>query len=229
MASLLRAALEGEPGCPPEDDKELMELKGPLSEVFSQALNQVYARPDSPPVDSGAAGASGTGDSEEPAAQVVEQGSGDRTGAGDEQPHSPSHAPSHALESQANDALALAQLINNVELASTDAQSGAAGTIAGTTVYGVSAADVKPEDIVEVSQDLAERGQHGAGPENYVVVMDATQPSVNGSDNSNPEPRVVELGQALETLVHAYGSRVYPSLEAFAKDWMERRQRRRSA
>ena len=96
-------------------------------------------------------------------------------------------------------------------------------TIAGTTVYGVSAADVKPEDIVEVSQDLAARGQHGTGPDNYVVVMDATQPSVNGSDSSNPEPRVVELGQALETLVHAWGSKVYPSLEAFAKDWLARR------
>jgi hypothetical protein len=127
------------------------------------------------------------------------------------------------LESQANDALALAQLINNVELASTEAQSGSPGT----TVYGVSAADVKPEDIVEVSQDLAARGQHGSGPDNYVVVMDATQPSVNGSDNSNPEPRVIELdtglASALETLVPAWGSRVYPSLEAFAKDWLARR------
>ena len=51
MASLLRAALEGELGNPPEDGKELMELKGPLSEVFSQALNQVYARPDTPPAE----------------------------------------------------------------------------------------------------------------------------------------------------------------------------------
>jgi hypothetical protein len=211
MASLLRAALEGELGNPPDDGKELMELKGPLSEVFSQALNQVYARPDTPSVEPDAVDASGAAGSKEPVVRATVHNGTEDTGADSTQ--------SQALESQANDALALAQLINNVELAGTDAQSGGAGT----TVYGVSAADVKPEDIVEVSQDLAQRGQHGTGPDNYVVVMDATQPSVNGSDNSNPEPRVVELGQALEALVHAYGSRVYPSLESFAKDWLARR------
>jgi hypothetical protein len=49
MRSLLRAALEGDLGMPEGeggDDRELIELKGPLSEVFSQALNQDYARPD---------------------------------------------------------------------------------------------------------------------------------------------------------------------------------------
>ena len=217
MASLLRAALEGELGNPPEDERELMEIKGPLSEVFSQALNQVYARPDAPPADpadSGGVDAHGAAGATEPASRTRALDATKGTTSGAE--------PSQALESQANDALALAQLISNVELTGADTAPGTAGT----TVYGVSAAEVKPEHIVEVSQDLAQRNPD---VDDYVLVMDATQPSVNGSDSSNPEPRVVGLesglSSALEALVVAYGSRVYPSLEAFARDWLERRHR----
>jgi hypothetical protein len=199
MASLLRAALEGQLGSVEDDSRELIEIKGPLSEVFSQALNEVYARPEA----STAETANEAPEVASPGATESDAAAGSGDGRGSAQDRAPETSKalldssgqrggqSQGLESQANDALALAQLINNVELASADTTPGAAAT----TVYGVSATDVKPEHIVEVSQDLAELGQHGTGPDNYVVVMDATQPSVNGSDSSNPEPRVVELAQ----------------------------------
>jgi hypothetical protein len=178
--SLLKAALEGElvgqqeNPAPQASEKEMLELKGPLSEVFSQALQKAYARPTS---------------SDAPESGV-------------------------ATESQANDALAIAQLVNDMEMANAATPSDGNST----TVYGVAANDVKPEDIVEVSQDLAE------GADNFAIVMDATQPSVNGSDSSAPSERVEYFAKALEALAEAYGVKVFPSLEAFAADWVAKKQ-----
>jgi hypothetical protein len=177
--SLLKAALEGELVAQQEapaqgaSDKEMLELKGPLSEVFSAALQKAYARPTS---------------ADAPQSEV-------------------------ATESQANDALAIAQLVNDVELSNAATPSDGNAT----TVYGVAANDVKPEDIVEVSQDLSD------GADNFAIVIDATQPSVNGSDSSVPTERVQYFASALEALAEAYGVKVYPSLEAFAADWVAKK------
>ncbi|SAK59460.1 hypothetical protein AWB81_01849 [Caballeronia arationis] len=180
--SLLKAALEGEfvgqQETPAQgaSDKEMLELKGPLSEVFSQALAQAYARPTS---------------NDPPEGGV-------------------------ATESQANDALAIAQLVNDVEMAGAATPSDGNSTV----VYGVAASDVKPENIVEVSKDLADRDLDEA---EFVLVMDATNPSVNGDDSGVPTERIEYLGKALEALAEAYGVKVYPSLEAFAAAWVAKK------
>jgi hypothetical protein len=192
MTSLLKAALEGEivemldtQSPKPVEDKDIMELKGPLSEVFSKALAKAYARND-----------------------PLTDKSGQDATPGDQT----------ALESQANDALAIAQLVNDVQMsnAATPADGNA------LTVYGVAANDVKPENIVEVSQDLAGRDLDAS---DFILVMDATNPSVNGTDSGTPDERVEFYGKALEGLAEAYGVKVYPSLEAFAEAWVADKKR----
>jgi hypothetical protein len=173
MTSFLQMALEGElgtldtgsgqPEAHEEGQKELMVLKGPLAEQFSQALAQMYNK--NKPVEQ----------QEEAAVEGV------------------------ATESQANDALSLADLAEDVQiLGEEDVQDGA------TTVYGVDEADVKPEDVVEVSQEITE-----FDPENpdFVLVM-----------NGDPATESVnEYAKALEAMCDRAGVQIFPSLEAFAE------------
>ncbi|WP_144106686.1 hypothetical protein [Paraburkholderia sp. BCC1886] len=182
MPSLLKVALEGDSAEPfastssDATDKDMVELKGPLADVFTQVLAKEYARAD-------------------PAAAPATEGV--------------------ATESQANDALAVSELMDNIQLANDTTPAGDGAL----TVYGVAAADVKPEHIVEVSQDLANRDADDM--EDFILVMDATQPSVNSPESSNAEPRFEKLGEALESLVDAYGGHVFHSLEGFAKAYLE--------
>lgn len=177
MTSFLQMALEGElgtldtgsgqPEAHEEGQKELMVLKGPLAEQFSQALAQMY-------------------DKNKPVEQQQEEAAVEGV----------------AVESQANDALSLADLAESVQiLGEEDVQDGA------TTVYGVDEADVKPEDVVEVSQELTD-----VDPEepDFVLVMNGDGASGN------------EYAKALESICERAGVEVFPSLEAFAEKRKEK-------
>jgi hypothetical protein len=122
-----------------------------------------------------------------------------------------------ATESQANDALALQQFASDVQIL-TEQES----TDNATTIYGVDAMDVKPEDVVEVSQDL-----DGWDPEepDFVVVMTADLPSVNGEGGGeNASPEVNQYGKALEAMCLRKGVPLYFSLEAFAEKRKQEKQ-----
>jgi hypothetical protein len=155
-------------------EKDLIILKGPLAEQFSQALAKLYSK--TPEVKT-----------EEAQAEAME---------------------GVAIESQANDALTLQEFADTTQVLGEDE-----ATDNATTVYGVDAADVKPEDVVEVSQDLAD---WNAEDEDFVVVMNADEPSVNG-EGGNAEPQVSEYAKALEAMCLRAGVPVYPSLESFAE------------
>ncbi len=115
-----------------------------------------------------------------------------------------------ATESQANDALNLQELASNIQV-----MSEGEAPDNSTTVYGVAATDVKPEDIVEVSQEIDNWANDIS---DFVVVMDADLPSENGQGGGeNAQPKISELGRALEAMCQAKGVRLYYSLEAFAQ------------
>lgn len=109
-----------------------------------------------------------------------------------------------ATESQANDALGLQELVNNVRIMSeSEAED------SSTTVYGVDAEDVKPEDIVQVSQDI-----ENVNPDDYFVVMNETPPSEALADSGSSRSA---MATALESLCLKKGIKVYPSYEAFGQ------------
>jgi hypothetical protein len=187
MASLLKMALEGELGNPQDvtsgkptaaegGEKELVELKGPLSLQFAEALAQLYNKRKS-----------------------------------DHEEDTQEEASSTALESQANDALMLQELADNIRILNQDEESDNS-----TTIYGVDATDVKPEDVVEVSQDLAQFGEEETP--DYVVVMNADLPSVDGQGGvANAVPEVNQFGKALEAMCERRGVKVYYSLEQLSE------------
>lgn len=188
MASLLFMALEGELGNPQvnttgsptaveQGEKELVELKGPLSIQFSQALAQIFNKRQS----------QHEMDAQEEAADPN----------------------AVAVESQANDALMMQELADNVRIMTDNDSSDNS-----TTVYGVDAADVKPEDVVEVSQDLSAFDEEDP---DYVVVMNADLPSDNGQGGGeNAKPELNAYGRALEALCESRGVKVFYSVKALA-------------
>jgi hypothetical protein len=103
-----------------------------------------------------------------------------------------------AVESQANDALMQQELIDNIRIMSEGEESDNS-----TTVYGVDAADVKPEDIVEVDQ------ASGVDKKNLVVVMVADQ-------DGDAKPQLDAMATALESLCERKGIALYFSMEELA-------------
>jgi hypothetical protein len=197
MASLLALALEGElgdldlnvdtggdktGGSGPEavegGEKELIVLKGPLAEQFSQALAKLYNK---------------NADSKKEDAQEDVAAN-----------------QKIATESQANDALSFQQFADDFQLLNEQESADQA-----TTVYGVDAMDVKPEDVVEVSQELSDWNPEDP---DFVVVMSADQPSVNGEGGGeNASPEINQYGKALEAMCLRRGVPLYLSLESFAE------------
>lgn len=88
----------------------------------------------------------------------------------------------------------------------------APGQEGGAQVYGVSETEVTPQDIVNVTTDLAGRDSQ---PDEYVVILNGT------GEDEQLQPEMVNLGVALETIVSSYGGRFYRSLEAYAKDFAQ--------
>lgn len=162
-------------GGSPTKDTSLV-LRGPLAVQFSEALARLFNKREPEKVE----------DAQEEGAQTT----------------APETA---ATESQANDALGMQELANNIRIMSEPEADDNS-----TTVYGVDAADVKPEDIVEVSQQ--------ENPEDFVVVMQALP---------GEEPESTELSataRALESLCEQRGIRLYPSFEAYGQACLEKDQ-----
>lgn len=102
-----------------------------------------------------------------------------------------------ATESQANDALMQEKLIDDIRILTSGEEADNS-----TTIYGVDAEDVKPEDIVEVSQGIdAKEGTD----KDYVVILDG-----NSADATQRSP----MASALENLCEQKGVRVFYSMEA---------------
>jgi hypothetical protein len=185
-------------------EKELIVLKGPLAEQFSQALAQIYSKTaEQQTEDQQQEDVTTDGSANTPEESSAETTTEDTSNGTDES------TDNTALESQANDALTLQDFAENIQLLSEDEASDAS-----TTVYGVDAKDVKPEDVVEVSQDINE-----FDPEDpdFVVVMTADLPSDNGQGGGeNAEPEINQYGKALEAMCDRAGVPLYFSLEAYA-------------
>lgn len=158
MSTLLRRALES---AEPEQEQTI-EIKGPLSEVYTEALNAAYAKVQT----------------------------------GEDSP---------ALESQAIDAMVAQSLARYTNPQPHEA--------ANVTIYGVSSADAVPQDIVNVTTELADKPAENE----FVLIIDATQPSSNSETSGAPAERFVEVGTALESICAAFGCKVYRSLKDFAQ------------
>lgn len=143
------------------EGKDFIVMKGPLSELYTEALNKVYAKPDA------------------------------LTGV--------------ATESQANDAMMMQALANDVSNQGdqTDDTGGA------TTVYGVSATDLDNENFTDISKEFE-------GDDKFVLIIDGVQPGANSPDDSIPVERGELLTSAMESFVKANGGEVYHSLQEFA-------------
>lgn len=162
MSRLLRAAMEGDlPDGSPNPSEPPIEIKGPLSDAFTKALQTAYAKtPDG----------------------------------------------SVATESQAQDFSIMQHLITELERA--EGYTGDAPVV----VYAVQADQMDQNDYVEITNDLATNDH----PENIVVVMDATDPSVDGGQYSG---EVTERLVTLEALAVRCGAKCFRGLGAFIKSF----------
>lgn len=154
MRNFLRAALEDD-----KPDERPVVVTGPLSEAFTQALNQSLAKNED--------------------------------------------GQSRALESQAQDDEALQSLA--AYFSPTETQTDA------VTIYGISRSEVEDEHIVEISQELADTSTEQR--DQFVVVIDGTSNDGANGAGTETEQKIM----AIESLVKAYGCKIYPSLEAYAQ------------
>lgn len=112
-----------------------------------------------------------------------------------------------AMESAANDELMLRALAEEM-----GASVGGGAPASVTTVYGVSAASVQANDVVNVSKHYAQDADS-----KVVLILDGVKPGPNSPEDSIPAERVHELHAALESYVKASGGEVYYSLVDFAR------------
>jgi hypothetical protein len=120
-----------------------------------------------------------------------------------------------ALESQAQDITVMQKLINTVNAdPSEDAPE-------GIEIYGVNAAEVTPETVVEVVNDM----DNSDDDHDYVVIADAAAPqNLTGEgetpaevvDVNNPTPAL----EALRSAVKAKGGKFFFSLEEFKEEYL---------
>lgn len=144
-----------------ENDKEMIVMKGPLSEMYTQALNKVYAKTEGSP-------------------------------------------EGVAVESQANDALMMQQLAQDLNNPPGDEENAST-----TTVYGVSKDSPSNDDFINISKEFE-------GDDKLVLIIDGVQPGPNSPDDSIPAERAEMLSGALESFVLANGGQVFHSLEEYA-------------
>ena len=263
MANLLKRALEAfdETNTGNIEDKTIL-LKGPLSDIYTQALNEVYANkndegaPTTEPKtnDSEVALESKDKKSKKKKDFKIEKGAFHKwLGKKPDQPitdadiekglkskdphvkhmaqfaknakkwHDKSKKVAKesfdlpALESKCRDfttALESQQMDQQImaKMAQAITDKDAPPTDSFQTCYGVSRNEVSENDVVEVASDLANKKDN----EEYVLVMDICLAGDNGSSGGGGE-RVEVLGEALESIVLAYGGKVFHSLESAAK------------
>lgn len=120
-----------------------------------------------------------------------------------------------ALESQAQDITVMQKLINAVN------EDPAEDAPEGIEIYGVNAAEVTPETVVEVVNDM----DNSDDDRDYVVVADTAAPqNLTGEgetpneaiDVNNPSPAL----EALRSAVQAKGGKFYFSLEELYEDYL---------
>ena len=117
----------------------------------------------------------------------------------------PTDSDEPVLESQAQDATLMQELARQL-------QSGDENTDEDyMTVYGVSKDAVSDKDIVDVTNDIASQER----PADYVLILDVAEQG-NGQDNTS-NMKMVNLNEALESIVTSYGGKVYSSLKQFAR------------
>lgn len=152
MSTFLRAAMEEVAEATNPADEATVLIKGPLSQVFANALDIAYAKPNMP----------GT----------------------------------TALESQAQEVTLMRQALAG-------AATGGFSPYANTVYYSVSKDDATNDDLVNLSKELCDDNSQNS---NFILVIDATGPSSNGEQFSNPTEQFVDL--TMESLVKSFGGKV---------------------
>lgn len=215
----------------PEDDIQVM-IKGPLSDVYTNALDQVYAKEsnDQDPAPDKREKATAAGPDDEPEAiessgdgKVKEggKGVGDGEANGDaalgdvalamvEQDKEVAKAVEKiVMESMVNDAAVMSALQGNVSTEQPPSEE-------YMTLYAVDQTDVEPADVIEVTEMLA----NSENPENITVLIDSVTPP-NDSGEASPEEQAVMAQEqsaavvALEACVHAFGGKVVRSFPEY--------------
>jgi hypothetical protein len=152
------------------DAEKTIVMKGPLAEIYTKALNIVYAKPD-------------------PVTNEVKMESQE--------------------QDQATEFAAMKQMASMLQTDTVVSDN----EVATVSVYGVAKDDVSDQDVVAVTQELANPAQ-GAG--RFVLVIDSTQNSPSDTD-MNEQEHIVSLESTLTNMVLAHGGRVYTSLEEYAR------------
>lgn len=190
---LFRMAMENEGATPAvatpaEDVKQpTIVMTGPLAEIYRKALDVAYAKQDTI-----------TGK------PTVGQAEGVTS---EERVAEPTEEDALATESQANDALMLQHLSR---LTGADEVEEDGSPSAMITVYGVSDGEVNDTTVVDVTGHLAQK----TPDRDFILILDATQrPAGTGVG----EERLIQLGQALETVCEAHGVLVLNSLQELAE------------
>jgi hypothetical protein len=203
MSNLFRIALEGEavPATDPAPQaatEPTVELKGPLADVYARALDIAYAKedPNADAVDN----AADAGKAQSPADAATIQDPAESTVA--ESNNTGTTQP--AFESSANDTLT-AQALAATLVVPEQVQN------TTLTVYGVNRNDVDEEQVVDLTKELVNQDS----PEDFVLIMDATQPGPNGDGSSAPVEKMEMLSASMECIVEVFGGRVFHSLEDF--------------
>ena len=180
-------------------------MKGPLSEIYTKALNMAYAKTDKltqrvePVEDRTIVPDTKTNGMAPPASPMLEPVALEDLG-----PHTERIKKLvAALESQQIDATLMEKLSKTL----TAAEEPVAPTDSFQTIYGVSRDNLNDSDLVEVTKEIAVTPKNENSE--YFVVIDRT-----GSDDETPD-KIVQLGNAMETVVNVFGGKVFHSLEEY--------------
>jgi uncharacterized Ntn-hydrolase superfamily protein len=199
--SLLRLRLAVEAYDAPQDTipndgvNQTIVMKGPLSDIYTKALNIAYAKKDKltgevePVEETNIVQDTKVGGAMPPANNILQD------------PVAIENLVS-ALESQAIDAALMEKLSRTLNDASDDAPP----TDSFQTVYGVSRDDLNEEDLVSIAKDVSTQPESTS---EYIVVIDRT-----GCSSDDPE-QVMKLSSAIESLIDAFGGKVFSSLEDY--------------
>lgn len=212
LEGIEQAPVMGEAAPATEDTTVVM--KGPLADVYSDALGKVYDKEN--PIEQ-------AGDPAAPAEPGAETGvevdtSNLQPAEGQTQETVEAAIVSEVgnivLESQAIDAAVASSIASSI---SDEPPSDNAGY---ETLYAVDETQVTPETVQDVTEVLAATDK----PENVTVLIDNVVPDAM-LDPTNPtvSEKTSEMAVALESLVVAMGGKVVHSYGAFVKARAERR------
>lgn len=187
--SMFRMALEGEQiETSRRPNEPTIVMSGPLSEIFTKALDVAYAKAPS---------------------------EGERVVATESQAQDVT-IMQKIVESINNNAEQTAQPITSSTVEG-GAEMGASfpGSGADLQVYGVAKQDIQDSDVVDVADALMNEDEE-TKPKEFVVVVDSTLPGANGA-GSAPQEEVEYLSEAMEALTKRLGGKFYRSFEEFVE------------